>query len=497
MTQLKLIYDDSVSVVPEVTDIVGIRHYGDLLHGKKRLSSIITESAAGAGINDILHIRQLNDLKTFAERLGHQQVGLRFLYLPSNIVALGGRQVLTDLFGKLRWLRQNVLVTASTGQGGWSGAASVDLDTFRHLIDQRCAGTIQGLQGERRGNFADIGNGAGLIDLSDKARLLKFLGTHFDVRHFNAISYDDHVIRKSSRNKDKIHQEFNYWGLLPDEMKFWFVQPYDLRDDGETASYAMERLNIPDMALQWIHGAVSMDAFNRFLDRAFYFLQQRPARKIESHEATKHRHTLYRDKVTARVTDLQKSTHAPQINNLLKVRDTGSSIDRFDNLVGRYFALLDRLEPRRSERLAVIGHGDFCFSNILYEKGSNLMRLIDPRGASKDDDLWTDPYYDVAKLSHSILGSYDFINNGLYDVTLDEALAPMLNLYIASPLEEMQQAFKERLIRHGFDLPLVRLYEASLFLSMVPLHIDVPSKALAFLMNADTILTKLEISADL
>ena len=125
------------------------------------------------------------------------------------------------------------------------------------------------------------------------------------------------------------------------------------------------------------------------------------------------------------------------------------------------------------------------------------MRLIDPRGADEADDLWVDPYYDVAKLSHSILGNYDFINQGLYDLTLDESLTPMLNLYIAAPLEKMQASFEEYLLRHGFHLPLVRLYEASLFLSMVPLHIDVPSKALAFLINANGILEKLERSSAL
>src|SRR5262249_39969886 len=120
------------------------------------------------------------------------------------------------------------------------------------------------------------------------------------------------------------------------------------------------------------------------------------------------------------------------------------------------------------------------------------MRLIDPRGATTADELWTDPYYDLAKLSHSILGNYDFINNSLYNLVLDDSLETRLELCIEVPLEPMQQAFIERLTQYGFDLDLVRLYEASLFLSMVPLHIDIPSKALAFLINARGILSKIE-----
>jgi hypothetical protein len=192
------------------------------------------------------------------------------------------------------------------------------------------------------------------------------------------------------------------------------------------------------------------------------------------------------------MTELRQSIHAPQINNLLLAAGIGGPSHSFDALISRYLAALDRLEPRRKDDVAVIGHGDFCFSNILYEKASNFMRLIDPRGAATTEELWTDPYYDVAKLSHSILGNYDFINNGLYDLTLTESLGPQLTLSFPSPVDAMQQAFQRRVYEAGFEPALVRVYEASLFLSMAPLHIDVPTKVTAFLINASQILDRLE-----
>ena len=39
---------------------------------------------------------------------------------------------------------------------------------------------------------------------------------------------------------------------------------------------------------------------------------------------------------------------------------------------------------------------------------------------------------------------------------------------------------------------LVRIYEASLFLSMLPLHIDYPQKVFGFLLNAINILKEIE-----
>ncbi|HEX9446839.1 MAG TPA: hypothetical protein VF920_02630, partial [Dongiaceae bacterium] len=174
---------------------------------------IVAAAAENAGIDDILHIRRSSDLKSFVSALPTEVTSQRFLYMPANVIALGGIRAMSDLFGKLRWLRQNVSVTASIEQGTWSGIATLDLDAIRRLIDQRSDGIQFGFTGERRGNFADIDNGSGLIDLSDKGRLLKFLGSHFDVRHFNQIAYDDYTIRKSSKDKEKIRREFAYWGL--------------------------------------------------------------------------------------------------------------------------------------------------------------------------------------------------------------------------------------------------------------------------------------------
>lgn len=52
--------------------------------------------------------------------------------------------------------------------------------------------------------------------------------------------------------------------------------------------------------------------------------------------------------------------------------------------------------------------------------------------------------------------------------------------------------FKQYLEENGFDYPLVRIYEASLFLSMLPLHMDNPQKTFGFLLNGINILKEVE-----
>ncbi len=492
MTAFQLVYDDSIPVPPEVAAIVGIRHFGDLIHRKIPLSASLGAAANAAGIEDIDHLRNAGDLRRMQSNLAAAPASTRFLYLPANLIARGGIQAFADFLGKLRWLRQNVVSTVAVDGEGWTGVAVVDREMLRRLLEQKSNGTLHRFVGENQGDFKDIGNGAPLIDLADKGTLLEFLTSHFDVRHFNAISFDTYTVRKESADKDKIRREYTYWRLLPDNMKFWMVQPFDLRDDGDKASYAMERLHVPDVALQWVHGAFGVSEFTRFLERIFHFIGQRPERKVAPEVARSIRDQLYRTKVTERLTRLRAHPAFGQLNALLRGAGIAGGHDALEMLEVRYMWLLSRLDRGHKENRQVIGHGDLCFSNILHEKGTGLTRLIDPRGADTEAELWTDPYYDIAKLSHSVLGSYDFINNGLYDVTLGQSLEPRLVLNGVEALAKQQAAFYHCLSEAGFDSRLTRLYEASLFISMAPLHMDVPSKVLAFLLNAKHILDEVE-----
>src|SRR5699024_6250012 len=55
-------------------------------------------------------------------------------------------------------------------------------------------------------------------------------------------------------------------------------------------------------------------------------------------------------------------------------------------------------------------HGDFCFSNILYDSRGDRIKVLDPRGVSgSNESIYGDLRYDIAKLSHSVIGMYDHI----------------------------------------------------------------------------------------
>jgi hypothetical protein len=143
----------------------------------------------------------------------------------------------------------------------------------------------------------------------------------------------------------------------------------------------------------------------------------------------------------------------------------------------------------RVEPVSVIGHGDPCFANAMYNKATRMLKFIDPKGALTEEELWTNPYYDLAKLSHSVCGNYDFFNNALYEISINREFQAELKLGFDNA--QYKKWFREKAEASGYDYLLIRLYEASLFLSMLPLHIDNPHKVFGFILNARNILEEI------
>ena len=184
----------------------------------------------------------------------------------------------------------------------------------------------------------------------------------------------------------------------------------DYKEDDEKASYTMERLHMTDLAIKWVHGSMEKSEFEALMDKYFYFFKCRHSKDCTDEEYQKMADELYISKVNSRIEDLKRLPEYQKIATLLSNTDNLS----IDILLERYFTLKDKIEARNKyKKELVIGHGDPCFANTLYNKSTQTLKFIDPKRASKEEDLWTNPYYDIAKLSHSVCGKYDFFNNGI------------------------------------------------------------------------------------
>lgn len=474
MKKVIVIYDDSLKPNKEIRSITGDKSYGDTIFKRVTLKNRMREEIEkNKNVVSMYSISDERENEKLKEELTKIQEGRAVFYLYSNFGLADTAQFQT-LLTKTAYVNECYTVYC----GDQPAAVMLpDVETYDKKAQQLLERNVLAEQVET----------AAFMDLSDLNHFLTFITGGFDARFFNALAGDAYTVTKKSTKIEKIKSEYKFYYLLPDNMKMWFVMPYDYREDANGASYTMERYHMTDIAIRFVHGAVSTEELSDILDKLFYFINIRGRKQVSEKEAKAVADALYVEKLKERMADLKKLPAYSRFDALLSM---GTDYAGIDAVVEKYLRLYEKIAARPAENALAIGHGDLCFSNILYSREANLLKLIDPKGALNEEDMYTDVYYDLAKLSHSICGCYDFFNSGLYLITMDRDMK--IHLSIDADAAPYIEVFKNYLEKNGFDYVRVRLYEASLFLSMLPYHMDQPGKVFGFLMNAIRILEEVE-----
>jgi thiamine kinase-like enzyme len=473
-----VVYDDTPKAGGEIKNIVGDRSFGNIIFQKKALRQHMADEIAACGCTkDVLFLDDFESASAFFEKLSGFAYKTPVLHIYSDSV-VASREDFEVLLQKVRFVKENLTVT----DGRMTAVVLKDVQEYIRFLQQGLsAGNTKQLPEFMQ--FENLKTEA-LASVSDPGVFLRYITKGFDTRYFNLLNGDDYVVTKRSANKQKIKSEYTYYHLLPEAMKIWFVMPFDYREDEQGASYSMERYHVTDLAIKWVNGSISAKEFEKILNMVFYFLSRRDRRSVTQKEYEQKAESLYIKKLGERIAQIKQSDIYPAISDFIL---RGTPYTNIDGIVQEYTDLYAAIRRKvKFEPVQVIGHGDLCFSNMLYHGETSTMKFIDVKGALTKEDLWTDPYYDLAKLSHSICGRYDFFNSNLYEV----GLAPDLRFTLSIDFDNSAyvKVFKEYLDSNGYDYAAVRLFEASLFLSMTPLHVDHPKKVFGFLLNAIEIL---------
>lgn len=479
MKKIVVIYDDSQKPNREISMITGNKSYGETIFKRVTLRNRMKEAILREkAVLKVLDYNTPADKDAVVDALLSIKRDVTVVHLYSNY-ALRSTEEFATLLSKACFTMQNYEVLCD---GKLAMAMTESVPEYLKCMDELIGRNFE----------ADVIKSEAFMDLSVRAHFLTFITGGFDARFFNALAGDEYTVTKRSTKKEKIKAEYNFYHLLPENMKMWFVQPYDYKEDEDSASYTMERFHMTDIAIRFVHGAVGVEELRDILDKLFYFINLRAVKEVSYEEAKSVAEDLYVTKLQARMADLKKLPEYEQFDHMIAM---GTKYENLEDVTNRYLSLYEKLSPfkkssTKGNYTLAVGHGDLCFSNILYNKEAGILKLIDPKGALKEEELYTDPYYDLAKLSHSICGCYDFFNSGLYQISIDRLMH--CNLTIDTNPAPYIAVFKEYLEKNGFDYRLVRLYEASLFLSMLPYHMDQPGKVFGFILNAMHILEEVE-----
>ena len=469
-----VVYDDRNTVSGEVNAFVSVERYGSIVFRQKTLRSLMRANCMKKNWAFIAP----SDAASLAETLHTiaRSGPSRVLWLPATFAPLGGPVTMNQM--------ERMLLVDGTcvGSGFPDCDAIVAFDGHMTSVSERVAErhSIESVD-----CYVDLAEA--FVDVSELTNLVDYLSGALGARHFNSVKRLSGNIVKFSQDREKIKAEHDYFHLLPAAAKRWFVMPFDYADTDTGASYTMERLMLLDMGQQWINGGMSVEEFRRFLKDVFRFIDERPKRSIGKAQARVHFDRLYLDKVRSRFAALQAMEIYRVVDDMVRTATGEISLEA---VFERYYAAAAAYAASMPD-YECIGHGDSCFSNILYDRRTRLLKLIDPAGATSAEQLYTNPLYDIVKLSHSILGGYDFVSNGLYDITLGADL----HLHLHTPetmYRDYARLFLEELVARHLDPCAVRLLEASLFLSMLPLHRDNPRNVVAFVLIALNILREVE-----
>ncbi|MDD2038661.1 hypothetical protein NP572_19955 [Pseudomonas putida] len=305
-------------------------------------------------------------------------------------------------------------------------------------------------------------------------------------RIFNDLRIENGIVWKSGTSNKKIQAESEWFKNLPVALRRYTPQLIDsgICKDNDAPYYVLEYLACSPLNEVFVHGR-NPDFFwgrifklmSGFLDDARTCIAS-TIQEADKAAIEKDSFDLYSVKSYARL-DEYSSIADLDINRTLNY--DGKELGSIAQIAANCIRLTLDLPFVPS-----ILHGDFCFSNILFDSRSITIKVIDPRGLNQQEDftLMGDQKYDLAKACHSVIGLYDFIIAGRYQIEHSLKTGSTIKFRTDERLKKIQDSFLSYEFIPGLKSTDILPLTVLLFLSMLPLHSDRPDRQEAMLLNA-------------
>jgi len=254
-------------------------------------------------------------------------------------------------------------------------------------------------------------------------------------RSFNDIEVNGPFITKSSeKEREKLIKEYNWFINLPDEIAVHTPRIFSKDLFAERTWYKMEKILAPSLREIYLFLDSTEETWDSIFESLF-------------------------DNLSVMEKFGQKNNFMKSVVQKTKDRVRNIEIPIQNKLVNEFITELENEIPKFNR--PALMHGDYCFSNLLYDFQGNQIKMIDPRG-----ELYGDHYYEVAKLFHSILFDYDFVDSELY--VKKNGTYKLYN----NGKYKIKELFKNKINKYytAEEQKYILLITASLFLSMIPLH---------------------------
>lgn len=332
---------------------------------------------------------------------------------------------------------------------------------------------------EQKGEF-DLISTTKWLDVGHAENYLK-AKTNVAARAFNTINIDEErgILKKTSDNKVKLVNEISWYLKLPNKLQYLFPRIYDYSLDLSEPYVSMEYYGYHTLHELLVYGNVTLAKWQNIFKKLQCAISDMENYRVFStkSEFENSMNDIYLNKTFTRLDKIREdSAFSAFFTNPININ--GRQYLSLNEYIALLPKLIDKLVISTFNGYFNIIHGDLCFSNILIEDTYNFVRLIDPRGKFGGFDIYGDERYELAKLLHTMEGNYDFIIEDMFDISVDGShISFQMKRSAQNVLEIFKEVFSDRLV----NIAGIRLIEATLFLSMIPLHSDYPKRQYAML----------------
>jgi len=311
-------------------------------------------------------------------------------------------------------------------------------------------------------------------------------------RYFNSLTIDPtlNTISKVSLLNDKLRNELNWYLLLPDKLRVLSPRIINQKQNEDKITIIQEYYGYPTLAELFLYSSFHLETWTSIITR---LLNIHLEFKNYKGELTREElSNVYKDKTLDRLHDLiSMDSYWEQMLQLPFVTYNGEVFQNLNKILPQIILNVDKIIDNAE---VTILHGDFCFSNILFDINSQISRLIDPRGSFGRVGIYGDPRYDIAKLRHSICSFYDYIVSDLFSLKEKSTGVFEAELYTSKTSVKVGPIFDDLVSKIGYDIDEIRFIEGLLFISMLPLHKDKPERQKMMFLTGLRILNKLFVN---
>lgn len=226
------------------------------------------------------------------------------------------------------------------------------------------------------------------------------------------------IVTKKSMDIPKIEDQYNWYSdliKLNPNFENLIPQIYSYTKSTRSSKIQMEYVAAHTLAKYFTEDQWDYDHWKEVLKTLLKILRHFETYQAVRYDSISSRKAIYLTKTLVAFEFIKKIPFVQQImkNALVIVNDVALTNlllleQKVINVIKNDFLL--------GKKNSTLSHGNFALNNILYLNNEEY-RLIDPLGRCHKQTIYGDINYDLAKLSQSILGKFDYIDRDKFQVS--------------------------------------------------------------------------------